>query len=174
MSKAFVGLTLADLEAELDEALRKSGPAETECEGLRGQIAPIKQMLEAANNRASALRDRIASLRREIEQRRTPRAEPTVTDHALLRYIERVHGIDMDTLRRHVLSSTVREAIRLGASTVRHDGLDYKIANNAVVTVTAVKKEGGANKPHRLTRAQRERLSGEHDEFDEIAEVADA
>lgn len=62
----------------------------------------------------------------------------TVSDHALVRYIERVHGIDIDQLRE-IVADLVREAAEVGATKFSVDGFTYAIAhqrigNEAVVT----------------------------------------
>lgn len=57
-----------------------------------------------------------------------------VTDHALLRYLERVHGIDMQAAR-NCIAETCREAAALGASGVQHDGFIYMLEGTSVLTV---------------------------------------
>lgn len=64
---------------------------------------------------------------------------PRVSDHALLRYIERVEGIDVDALRRH-LAAIAAPAARSGACYSLIDDiafhLRYGAAGPTVVTVT--------------------------------------
>lgn len=61
--------------------------------------------------------------------------EPRVTDHAVLRYIERVYGVDVDHLRSLIMTDLVRNAILAGATKVKSDGFVYVLGDNAVVTI---------------------------------------
>ena len=64
-------------------------------------------------------------------------AEPRVTDHALVRYIERVHGVNMDKLKENILTDAARLAIKCGARRVKAQDYSLVIVGNAVVTVLA-------------------------------------
>ena len=59
-----------------------------------------------------------------------------VTDHALVRFLERVEGIDFGPLREEIASLT-RAAINLGAVTTTIDGFLYRIdpRTRAVITI---------------------------------------
>ncbi len=57
-----------------------------------------------------------------------------LSDHAILRYLERVWGIDMDTVREEILTPTVVDAIRAGASSVRVNGAMLIVENKCIVT----------------------------------------
>lgn len=59
---------------------------------------------------------------------------PHVSDHALLRYLERVVGIDVEGHRRRV-EARVAEAVSLGASGLISGGFRYAISDFLVVTV---------------------------------------
>ena len=57
-----------------------------------------------------------------------------VSDHALLRYLERVHGIDVEAARREIID-ICRVAASLGNRTKVHDGHVYVIDGCWVTTV---------------------------------------
>lgn len=59
---------------------------------------------------------------------------PNVTDHAVLREIERVHGIDVEMIRKHIAKRVAR-AVAQGACGVLSDGVRYIIRGGRVVTV---------------------------------------
>lgn len=59
-----------------------------------------------------------------------------ITDHALIRYCERVKGIDMDWVRDHILTDGLEAAIKAGAIRYQADGWHYKIRNGRVMTIT--------------------------------------
>ena len=74
-----------------------------------------------------------------------PRLE-TVTDHAVIRYLERVYGVDVQSLRRRIVKAT-QGARSAGAGSAKVDGVRYVLSNDGrVVTVhgaqDAISKRG--------------------------------
>ena len=57
-----------------------------------------------------------------------------VSDHAVLRYLERVCGIDIEAIRIGI-GRRVDDAARAGACAVHIDGFVYRIEHRNVVTV---------------------------------------
>lgn len=63
------------------------------------------------------------------------RIEPVITDHALVRYIERYHGLDLTPLRND-LANAARDAIAAsGAGVKLPGGCVIKLDGKVVVTV---------------------------------------
>jgi hypothetical protein len=75
---------------------------------------------------------------------------PTITDHCLLRYFERVLGYDTEAVRR-AIGKKCATAIAAGASTKIDGDLRYEFKNGVVVTITKVA-------PGHPCRARRETL----------------
>lgn len=57
-----------------------------------------------------------------------------VTDHAVVRYLERVQGVDIDALRAEI-GRIADDGLERGAAAVNHDGFRYVLAGDRVVTV---------------------------------------
>lgn len=82
-------------------------------------------------------------------------ADKTVTDHALVRYMERVQGFAIEALRNHLLANeAVQRALRLSGDQeifVRdHDsGADLVIRNGSIVTVQFARHAAGAQAEQR-------------------------
>lgn len=57
-----------------------------------------------------------------------------VSDHAVMRYVERVMGINVERLRVDI-GHAVDEAARAGASSVKINGLVFRIRDGVVTTV---------------------------------------
>lgn len=57
-----------------------------------------------------------------------------VSDHALVRYIERVLNIDVEQLRREI-GRRVDRGVELGATGVEIEGFLYKLSDGHVTTV---------------------------------------
>lgn len=62
-----------------------------------------------------------------------------VTDHAVLRYLERAHGLDVDAVRRH-LAGRLATGARLGAVGVTVENVKFVLLQNGdhVSAVTAL------------------------------------
>lgn len=73
---------------------------------------------------------------------KTNSSVPAITDHAVVRYLERVKGIDIEAARVEI-ADIVRRGVKLGAQSVLLDGMRYRLEGNFVVTVVE-KKIGGA------------------------------
>lgn len=63
-----------------------------------------------------------------------------ISDHALLRYIERVLGGNIKEMKDAILTEEIKTAIGLGASGITKDGFYYAIENGKVITVMKKKK----------------------------------
>lgn len=62
--------------------------------------------------------------------------EPVVvSDHAILRYLERGMGLNINIVREHILS-ICGDAAAFGAVCVRAEGLRFEIDGNRICTVT--------------------------------------
>jgi len=78
---------------------------------------------------------------------------PAVTDHAVLRYLERVWGVDVAALRSRI-AAEAGTGIRLGAAAVRRGRVRYVLSQNGiVVTVTPA----SARPHHKMERGETER-----------------
>jgi hypothetical protein len=104
-------------------------------EAMGGQIVQLKLEIGRLNNERNTLMQSRNSILREIERRTETPEEPAISDHALLRYIERVIGIDLDELRRQIMTPTLESAIRMGAKSLVDNGVTYRIQNGKVITL---------------------------------------
>lgn len=78
-------------------------------------------------------------------------ARAVVTDHAVLRYLERVHGLDVDYFRG-VIADQVADGVRYGASAVQVDGVKFVLVGARVVTV--VEGNGFVNPFHAVRKSE--------------------
>jgi septal ring factor EnvC (AmiA/AmiB activator) len=82
--------------------------------------------------------DQLNSARQALERQRSRKAapaEPAVSSHALLRFIERVLEVNVDMIREHILSPDNRAAIAAGATKIIAGGVTLVIKDGVVVTV---------------------------------------
>lgn len=81
-----------------------------------------------------------------------PSKEPVrISDHCVLRYLERAMGLNVELVRAHILSICAAP-VSFGAVCVRSDGLRFEIASNTVVTVTPDHQMPGATSQERSQR----------------------
>lgn len=59
---------------------------------------------------------------------------PPVSDHAVLRYMQRVLGFDVEGLRVQIWT-TCAPAVQMGATCLRADGVRYEFVNGRITTV---------------------------------------
>ena len=64
----------------------------------------------------------------------TRRFRHPVTDHALLRYLERVCGMDVEAIRGRIYAEC-EQALRAGAARRNVRGVSYRMKGGRVVTV---------------------------------------
>lgn len=57
-----------------------------------------------------------------------------LTDHALLRYIERKYNIDIDKMRDEIMQPNVISAIKCGAKSIETDGIKFVFDKRTIVT----------------------------------------
>ena len=62
---------------------------------------------------------------------------PIVSDHAVVRYLERVKGMDIAALREEICDDLALAAMDVGATTIKTDRAVLTIKEGRVVTVNA-------------------------------------
>lgn len=122
-----------------------------EIEALRVEAAAVTARISALESEGLALttrmvqdkaylnqcRQRIAKLSAQLAAQEQNK-EVKVSDHALLRYIERVMGADLDKFRAAILTEQNRKAIEFaGDCTIKSGGVEFVVKNRTVVTVIA-------------------------------------
>lgn len=102
---------------------------------LQEAAAKTEANLLAAQRQVADLSNDLKAIRQALEKRMRIPAAPRVSDHALLRFIERVMGIDVDAIRDRILSDNIVSAIKAGATAVTVDSVRMVVKDNVVVTV---------------------------------------
>lgn len=83
----------------------------------------------------SKARDVDAKIKEIEEAIRTIILKPRVSDHALLRYLQRKYKVNFDDLRDEILSDNVIAAIELGACSITVGGYQYMIVEKCITTI---------------------------------------
>lgn len=88
--------------------------------------------------------------------------KPGITDHAVIRYLERSMSLDVESLRERMRTPALRQAMLTGAHSVSFEDVKLVIVGSNVVTVLDGPKKAVVKKhPKPPTRKQRELMEME-------------
>lgn len=100
---------------------------ESELEILRAEASQARSAYDA---KVAELRE----TKKEIEAIKRSN-DPIVSEHAMLRYVEREMGIDLDEIRRRILTPKNVKAIRFaGSCKIKSGKLEFIVRDNVVVS----------------------------------------
>lgn len=96
-----------------------------------------------AENELKLRKSEMAMIKSKLKVVRQKYDKPHISDHAIVRYLERVVGIDVDACKQEMLSklpedfapSPEVEFVKLDV-----DGLQYVIRDNLIISVTPIKE----------------------------------
>lgn len=112
---------------------------------LREKVEDLDARIEALKATAKPLRDQCSNIDRTIGKLNAERAEhiaklmelsekPRVSDHAVIRYLERKYGFTFEDVRAEMLTPAVLNAMDAGANGVKLNGGTFKIKGRTVTT----------------------------------------
>lgn len=116
----------------------------TELKGLETRYKEIEtkrnlliKEIEEKQQQSTIMRKQLVILKGQIESvKQKSDGKIVVSEHSMLRYIERVLGIDLKTIEDKILSDEEKDTVKtLGNCTYPKDGFKIKIKDNTVVTV---------------------------------------
>lgn len=126
------------VSTELKALQTRQSQADAEVSQIEQESRSIQNRLNQARQRSKVIADQIGKLKAQS-------AGIIVTEHAMLRYIERVIGINMDELRGKVLPESAETVAKAMGGNVRLpvDGHTVVIKNGTVVTVLTADDQTG-------------------------------
>ena len=60
--------------------------------------------------------------------------KPSLSDHALIRYLERAKGFDFKPYINEILNEDRKESIKMGATRIKVDGITFVVRDGVIVT----------------------------------------
>lgn len=142
---------IARLERERDEINRKIAALRST---LPKQEVAVKVRQEHGQTRTMMVPSEQAPVKAMVAAP-LPKAQPRMSDHAVIRVLERRYGFDFEKFRDQLLTPTVRLGIELGARAVKApDGGKFTIRENCV---TSYVPANDVRSKKKKKRAQRER-----------------
>lgn len=107
------------------------------------EVNAIRTEMQDVNRRLSEAKARLDAINAEIAKLRENASEPIVSEHAMLRYCERVLGIDMSEVRAKILSprnvATIN-FVRTG-KVPGGDGMTLIVRDRSVVSIITKDEE---------------------------------
>lgn len=94
---------------------------------LHDELNPLKARL-------TKLTEEIDQLEQEVTSKDIG---PHISDHAVLRYLERVCRLDIESVRNRMMTPAVRMAVQQGAGKVKGPGYVLILEKNVIVTTVA-------------------------------------
>lgn len=78
--------------------------------------------------------NRLAEIHGEMARRERVGPEPRISDHAMLRILERFEGLDLEKIRRDILTDRIIDALKAGATAITIDGMRFVVRDRTIVT----------------------------------------
>ena len=106
------------------------------------EIAQAEEVLASARERLSVLKNRKHNLLVNIDKLTTENDKIVVSEHAILRYIERQFGVKSDDIAEQITKG-YENAIRTikSGQITRSDGVRLVIKNNVIITVVVTPED---------------------------------
>lgn len=113
----------------------------TKLEKLNSQREILIKETKQKQNELNKIKKEMESLLNEINRLQSG-DDLIFSEHAILRYIERVMGIDLDELKEKILPKNEREKILNVADSMAYkkDNYEIKIIDKTIVTITKREK----------------------------------
>ena len=120
MSKTAIHERIADLD--------------TRIESLKTEAAPLREQIGNIDRQKTKLEGQRAELRKQLA---VMDEKPRVSDHAVVRYLERKYGFNFEDVRSEMLTPVVIQAMNAGVAGVKFNGGTVKLKGKTVTTYVA-------------------------------------
>jgi uncharacterized coiled-coil DUF342 family protein len=107
---------------------------------LNTQMTKLIEERNKTNEQVQSIADNISKIDRQISNiRKSHKSNKTgITDHALLRYLERIHGFDTEEVRKKLMTDSLRKCMETyKTGKVTENSITYIFRDNVVVTIMA-------------------------------------
>lgn len=99
---------------------------------LRGEISSLNKQLSECDKEIASLSDKVAGIEKNT-------SNPVLTEHAILRYLQRVKGVNLAEIQQEILAPDLIEHIKtIGSGTFERDGYKVVARNGTVVTIEPI------------------------------------
>lgn len=113
------------------EALELMALQQLRISELDAELKPLRERISQLDKQKAGVAAAVQRLKHSLA---TMRKGVTVSDHAVVRYLERRYGFDFESVRAEIATPALRAAAEAGASGWKVDGGTFRIQNGTVVT----------------------------------------
>lgn len=117
---------------ELKQLQTREKKALAELESLKNQLDDLHKLIDTSTSN-------LTSIRKQIKSHKDRAKDPIVSEHAILRYLEYIEGIDLDEIRKNILNNKSMEQTKtLGAGKyplAGHNGYRFVFKDNTIITI---------------------------------------
>ena len=121
----------------VEEIRKKISKQEKEIKQFNSDKEMYQELINQLNKRIMKGNENLINLRQKLD---TFENEKFISDHALLRYLERSGTIDVKKLKAGLLCGDVIDALYMGAEKVHINGFEFRIKNGKITTI--IKEDG--------------------------------
>jgi predicted nucleic acid-binding Zn-ribbon protein len=124
--------------AELKALNQRIADEQHKIEQYNRETNELQEKLNGLKTKRGASSNLIHQLKQQVEA--LAKKDIVVSEHAMLRYLERAHGIDPDELKQHILTSQVRTMINGMASGKfpLGNGMRAVVKDRVIITIEQV------------------------------------
>jgi len=122
-----------------EQLLEQMAEIERQIGLLDTERKPLGKRLGEIDSEKAKLKKQAGDVKAKLSIKKRP---ASISDHAVLRFLERKYAFDFEKIRKQLLSPKVKSAMEAGASGVKIEGGTLKIRNKTVTTFIA---SGGAS-----------------------------
>lgn len=105
---------------------------------LQAELAKLKSEKYQIKNKTQSVIDQLKNTENKIEELRLSQTEIIISDHAIVRYLERVEGIDMEDVKKKIATEKVTELINKLGNGIFPVNDVFKITVNKKVITTVL------------------------------------
>lgn len=111
---------------------------QTQHDKLELEVKQLLQTKREHDQNYEAARNKLKELTGKIAAFETNSTEPIITEHAFLRYLERAKGINLEDLKKEILSHKTIEAINVlhSCKIPMGNGLILIVRNRTIISIT--------------------------------------
>lgn len=111
-----------------EDLTKKIQTLEQEIEAMKTDVGTKQKELSTKTKIVQSLKQKMATVNA---------GKPIITDHAVVRYLERVKGMNIAEVEKEILSEATIELVKKfeGVGTFPCDGFRIVVKNNVVVTI---------------------------------------
>lgn len=114
------------------------------------RLSVVKSMLAEQLHQAedeqerSAIKQQLEQTHNDLRKLHSPDGEPVVSEHAIIRWLERVKGIDLNQIRAEILEGRSSQIRQLGSCNFKlPNGMKMVVRGHVVVTILDKQQQAG-------------------------------